>query len=728
MSDLRTLLEQLRRGERPPLGPDDADALLGWLNGAAERDDGDLPRPGHDPVLLQMVFHRLDDVLFQAGELKLAAAGVDPDQPANRRRIRFRRLASAFHPDRFPDLSDWLTERSQAIHRAYAQFKKDPDAPAPQPVTPPRPPTAGKPVRSNPRRPRTQRLRHFADSLRARFGHDRYLAHKLIGGLAVLALLPVINLMLAPDPRKALESDDPVVGAASSPREVESMEEADPSARIRASHRSETGSAAEKDPVGAANSPRPAGPQSVGDGAPTYEIAESSAIVGADSGPQSTGTETNAAEEGDAVSPLLAAARRAMDPDSDGVSPPGTLPSVDAQLAAMGLETDAERLYRRMMEEEASSTVGAASRPRDAEDKEAETSARSRASHSTGSEPDEPSVGAANTPRQAGQKAVGDGAPTDQSSTAVGAASRPRDAEDKEADPSARGRASHRNESRPDPFSVGGDSDARSGATEEKRPSRPMRRVEPGSGVVPSVKSLMEKKEQSVPEPSARSRASHRDENKPGSSSVETANSPRQAGQKAVRDGAPTDQSSTAVGAASRPRDDQAEEAEPSARGRASHRNESRPDPSSVGAANSSRRSEPEASRTPPPSLPPGELTLGPLGSHPAGKLLAGFHRDLEAGNVAGIVSHFARDARLGGKRGQQEIAEHFSDLLAGADGRRVGLRVLRMARDGDRWQIEADLDFRVLRGGRVETVRSGRSDIVLEARGEGLAIRRVTQ
>ena len=204
MTELRDLLEDLRRGGRPPLSVDSVELLLGWLTGSAAREggsDSELPRPGHDPVLLQMVLHRLDDVLFDGGELRPAAAGLDPEEPATRRRIRFRRLASAFHPDRFPDLADWLTQRSQAVHRAYARFKQDPDAPvvAPAPRPGPYPPQSpGRKVRPAAPRVRKHRLRAFANSLRARFGNDRYLAHKLIGGLAVLALLPVLNMVLVP--------------------------------------------------------------------------------------------------------------------------------------------------------------------------------------------------------------------------------------------------------------------------------------------------------------------------------------------------------------------------------------------------------------------------------------------------------------------------------------------------------------------------------------------------
>ena len=53
-------------------------------------------------------------------------------------------------------------------------------------------------MRRPPPRVRKRRIRAFANRLRARFGNDRFLAHKLIGGLALLALLPVLNMVLVP--------------------------------------------------------------------------------------------------------------------------------------------------------------------------------------------------------------------------------------------------------------------------------------------------------------------------------------------------------------------------------------------------------------------------------------------------------------------------------------------------------------------------------------------------
>jgi len=226
VAELRDLLASLRRGERPALLLDDVELLLGWLTGSAARGRGrgsDLPRPGHDPVLLQMVLYRLDDEVFEAGELKLAAAGLDSGVPASRRRTRFRRLASAFHPDRFPDLSDWLTQRSQAVHRAYARFKREPAAPKSlKPKSSKPKPGPAKPASQNVQRSPAGVRKHwnlaFANRLRARFGSDRYLTHKLIGGLAVLALLPVLNMALVPSAilekrsGAAISSGDAVTG------------------------------------------------------------------------------------------------------------------------------------------------------------------------------------------------------------------------------------------------------------------------------------------------------------------------------------------------------------------------------------------------------------------------------------------------------------------------------------------------------------------------------------
>ncbi|MCA1778401.1 MAG: hypothetical protein LC637_03165 [Xanthomonadaceae bacterium] len=201
---LTRLLDQIGRDHQRPLDPDEVQLLLGWLNGSARRGTGASAEPSENPALLAQVFERLDQVLFAAGELAPGPAGLADGAEADVRRTRIRRLASAYHPDRFPQLGDWLTVRSQAVHRAYAEFKRNPDAWHTS-GTRADAATAGPghdPDLASPHRQPTKpnRLPRLQERLRHRFGHDRWLAHKLIAGIAALALLPVINLLLAPLP------------------------------------------------------------------------------------------------------------------------------------------------------------------------------------------------------------------------------------------------------------------------------------------------------------------------------------------------------------------------------------------------------------------------------------------------------------------------------------------------------------------------------------------------
>ena len=205
MADLAGLLDRLRHGERPALARDEVDALVTWLCGAADRDRDDaekiLPSPGHDPVLLQMVFYRLDATLFNGSELNLAVAGLDAGQPE--------KAAQGALPSPGRGISSGsLSRTGRLAHGALADR-----AASLRPVQAPAQRDAGDrsgtgidrcatgAFRHAPRgRPRAskKRLRGFMLRLRQRFGHDRYLAHKLVGGLAVIALLPVLNLLLAP--------------------------------------------------------------------------------------------------------------------------------------------------------------------------------------------------------------------------------------------------------------------------------------------------------------------------------------------------------------------------------------------------------------------------------------------------------------------------------------------------------------------------------------------------
>lgn len=327
MSALHELLEELRAGGDPQLAPADLRPLLAWVTGSFGRESkgreshgrdgkeghGELPRPEDDPVLLHMVLYRLDALLFDSGSLDLRAAGVGPDQPVSTRRRRFRRLARAFHPDRFPDLADWLTQRSQAVHQAYGRFKQDPDDIAI--AAPPREParrTDSRPVHKSRAKALGRSFKRFAILLRRRFGPDRFLAHKIVGALAILALLPAINLWLVPN-RDSGASAQSTAGR----NEMQVDRPLTLHANAQANTQANTQAGG---PAGLQTGPR-TDPQTA---------------------PQ-TARQTN--EE---VTPLLIAARQAMNPRYDGLGEAATLPTVDDQLRAMGLRTDTERLYSRI--------------------------------------------------------------------------------------------------------------------------------------------------------------------------------------------------------------------------------------------------------------------------------------------------------------------------------------------------------------------------------------------
>jgi len=606
MTELAALLEELRAGERPRLDRRRIEALLAWLNGAATRHgEENLPQAGHDPVLLQMVFYRLDDALFRNSELDADAAGVGTEVPAGRRRKRFRRLAGAFHPDRFPDLADWLTTRSQAIHRAYSRFKHDEEA---APTGPRQTAATGVAPAGSPgygyAEPRRSPFRFIAEALRTRFGRDRYLAHKLIGALAILAMLPVANLMLVPDPRKALEES-------ASPDSL-----ADPGAI--------SGSPARQASTDSGPATGPAGEQPVAEnGKRQTESPGPTPATGDDARGPAVGDADPPKERAGDISPLLAAARRAMNPDSDGVSPPGTRPSVDQQLAAMGLETDAERLYRRMLAEERA-------RSQTSPAPAAESARRADAG-----------AGAGEDPTAEHRNPNAENAPT--------ASDRPRGNR--------------------------GDWPARippaegAPASADRAPSRPMRRIHPGSGIVPSVRSIG---------------------NRTGGNGAETTPSADSRADSARREQPAADTDSGAR----------------------------------AGPAGQDPNAEIRKRETGNPSgLPSGELILGPLASHPAGRLLARFHEDLEAGNATAAASRFTHDGRLGSRVGQAEIAEFFAGLFAGTAARRATLKLLRMERDGYDWEIEAALEIEVRHDGRTSVVQRGRSRFRLEPRGGSFAI-----
>jgi len=828
MNTLRPLLESLRQGERPHLSVDDVEALLGWLTGSAAREGADvahLPRPGHDPVLLQMVLHRLDDVLFDAGELRPAAAGLDASEPATRRRIRFRRLASAFHPDRFPELADWLTQRSQAVHRAYARFKQDPEARivAPDPVRPGTHPRAGgiRPAKHRaPPRPRKRRIRAIANQLRARFGNDRYLAPKLIGGLAVLALLPVLNMVLVPAPgseesaNSAVSSsdsvgageeenpvsgfgvpvsgDDPSVSAAgfeddsvgagsgrdeSAPEpppitqttnneqpaanqqanqatgysgwgsgaEIGDDRDPDNESLARQAPTAVESSAPSDDSASGSNSATGVGAGPAGDDRGPYTRVAAASTEPAESGVSAPKPETGnpkplSSSSDTEVSPLLAAARRAMNPNGK-IATVAALQTVDEQLAAMGLEDDTARLYRRIGEEEKRPVSGSRAPDSGSGDDGTETEADESPNAGTSKDGEASLAGQAPTPVDGSVPAV-DSDPVSESSTSAGTglagdgrgpgtenAVARSDVGESEAAASPETRNRKPETAEPtitDSQSLAGQAPTPVDGSVPAVDSDPVSELSTsagagpaGDGRGPGAENAVARSDvgesEAVASPETRNR-------KPETAEPTITDSQSLAGQAPTPvdgsvpavDSDPVSESSTSVGAGpagdergteSRIAANETETAKPDAPARKPESGNPKPVPSAQTAS---------------------ELVLGPLGRHPAGEVLQRLHSAMQTGNIAGIAGSFAPDARMGSMRGRQQIADHFRTGFDSADSRQVTLKVLRLGRDDDAWRVETNLDVRVDRDGANQTLLSGRSNFLLVERGGRLAIDRL--
>ncbi|NKI36411.1 hypothetical protein HFP89_14670 [Wenzhouxiangella sp. XN79A] len=557
MSDLATLLEAIREGRAERLDREQVHELLAWLAGTRE----DVGAPHHDPVLNQMVLFRLDAALFRDGSLDLHAAGVDAEVPLDQRKARFRRLASVFHPDRFPALSDWLTLRSQAVHTAYGAFKKNPHAAPARPAPPSPQAEAGtSPASRPPRRPGV--IKRNLLHLRRRFGHDRYLAHKLIGGLTLIALLPVINLLLAPGPSN--ESAREASGGRSetaSESGAESSERFSVNSRPRATDRTpnpETGIAtAPAEELPAAENRRPKTAVSSGSQPATDSAAEP---------PPS----------------LSLAAREALRPSR---TESATLPSVDAQLAALGLPTDDERLNRRFeagIRLTSEPTAARATIERSEASRAPARGATGVNSEPRSSTPAEPPIAAAAEPvtRQAIAEPT-----TDNRQQEIA-------------------RPSARNE----------DAAALSFETENRKPETP------AAAVAASTR--------------------------PRSLNAETSVA---AVPEAAPDNEPTAPAATTIA-----------------------------DP----APNTEHR-QPETREALVPV--PGRLTLGPLRFHPAGELLSAFQTALEAGDILALRGLF----------GTQPPADRYVALIQATETRSVDLRVDRMQRNGNEWQVDFELTLR---------------------------------
>jgi hypothetical protein len=201
-SETRTLIDAISDGNHLRLVEHEIAGLLSWLAGSSS---GRVARalkqtfdsPGRDARATERAFRLLDHALFDHQALREDKAGVGRDRSRDERRRRYRLLLSAFHPDRYPDRADWLTERSQIITIAYSRFKADKGvvAQASTPAAKAGPITVRRPPRRRLRTPKRW-LGRLAMGLRRRFGGDPWLGHKIIGCFALVLLLPLISVFL----------------------------------------------------------------------------------------------------------------------------------------------------------------------------------------------------------------------------------------------------------------------------------------------------------------------------------------------------------------------------------------------------------------------------------------------------------------------------------------------------------------------------------------------------
>jgi hypothetical protein len=215
-AELNQLIAALRHDQWSALNDDQIAVLLSWLahsrrNPGVRQLEDKIGPAGCDQNVFDAALSTLDVLLFDAESLHARQAGVGPELSRDARRRRYRLLMSAFHPDRYPGRAEWLTARSQIITRAYARFKSQPDeAPGEFGITVAATPTV--PNRGFRRPPAYTGISPEgpkSESLHERLARDRFLAHKVVGGLSLLVILPVISILLDSPGRPALD-DYPV--------------------------------------------------------------------------------------------------------------------------------------------------------------------------------------------------------------------------------------------------------------------------------------------------------------------------------------------------------------------------------------------------------------------------------------------------------------------------------------------------------------------------------------
>lgn len=200
------LAARLRNGTLQRLHADELDVVLGWITRAERPSVVELETllgvPDDDPMLFRQVFEQLDVLFFSDGDLNEAAASVTTSVAEAQRRARYRRLMAAFHPDRYPDLAQWLTPRSQAIHRAYTRFRRGESGA----LARTEPVAAAYPGQHVPKPPLKRSFPNIRFGpgllalLRSRLRGVRHLEAKILAILATIFFFPVLILSLSPQP------------------------------------------------------------------------------------------------------------------------------------------------------------------------------------------------------------------------------------------------------------------------------------------------------------------------------------------------------------------------------------------------------------------------------------------------------------------------------------------------------------------------------------------------
>ncbi len=197
----------LRERRDLAVGPRSAVLLAEWVAGGGRAGSGELAQrlglAEDHPEWLAHAYQLLDRALFIDGRFLPQAAGISGEGYDDKR--LFRVLLSAFHPDRHADHADWLTPRSQSVQAAYRRFKSgEPLFPADAAVQSQSPDAGASRGGQRVRRRKPDIPRGVAPdwqhvrptpSWRERLGRDRFLAHKLILLIALVAAIPVLTML-----------------------------------------------------------------------------------------------------------------------------------------------------------------------------------------------------------------------------------------------------------------------------------------------------------------------------------------------------------------------------------------------------------------------------------------------------------------------------------------------------------------------------------------------------